>query len=286
MTPLSLSNVLPPPAAAQNPFGQTSQGAPPPFESFPAQPLLSQGCGMQRSSASPSQIRFRTIPRGTERYLEFNAVPDAVELAMRLAGNRDRCFRMDDLAREAPSQPNAIDPSTVRVWSDLVNYIRRYLSGETCRTVFYDGPYHLETLLIRDWLLRLNTDAIITLDSQPGLVCVSDQFIQMPYVQIAGEVESLQYILSQMSLARGGRWIGCVMYSDSGIRPLDTSVLTAWSEIGTCGTIILGVTPPEGGNREEWANFLTYCFTDEFFSDIEGILADLNSEKSAYFFNK
>lgn len=88
------------------------------------------------------------------------------------------------------------DPSRIRTWSDLVAYNQSFLNGTIPRTIFHDGVYASETLLILDALQAIHAAGFLTLDSQPGCVIQhgTGYLLQLPYLHVMGPLSQLQQI--------------------------------------------------------------------------------------------
>ena len=184
--------------------------------------------------------------------------------------------------------------SEVKNWEEVCGYNILYLLGKVPGTPDHPGSWNKETELILDPLTRISRQGILTLDSQPGIVVNinndnsnnndngndnndndndgnDDNYVQKPYLQIAGPVDRLYKIVKILltdDSSYESKMIRYVYYDDE-LSPFELDGYVSY--IDDCSKyvkIMLGVETP---------NILTeqynqYILSNQFFNRIAEVI--------------
>ena len=162
----------------------------------------------------------------------------------------------------------------VKNWNEVCGYHILFLQGKTPGTPDHLGSWHKETKLIMEPLIRILSRGILTSESQPGLLIYDpemDEYIQKPYIQIAGPAARIHRILVKLLYPKD-------------VATFDNSVIkydpTSLEEIHFWGyknyqeddqeyvSVVLGIDNPPYFYKE----YVEYLFSNRFFDYIAFIV--------------
>jgi hypothetical protein len=174
-----------------------------------------------------------------------------------------------------PEKCNRFFAENVHNWNELCGYHILFLQGKTPGTPDHPGPWNKETQYIIDPLIRILQKGILTMDSQPGLInsgIEPDEYIQKPYLMIAGPAGRIHRILIKILFPSGPITLdnSIIKYVPYGIRPLDFNNYDYYEQDDGLDyvTVMLGIDTPNILTKE----YSDYVFSNRFFDRIAEIV--------------
>lgn len=170
----------------------------------------------------------------------------------------------------------------VKTWNEICGYHILFLQGETPGTPDHPGPWNRETEYVREPLIRILQRSILTLDSQPGLIVNAanngegnydgeDEYLQKPYLEIAGPAGRIHRILKKILFPDGLKTLdnSIIKYVPHPVHKLDFSGYKNYQEDGVDYVMVtLGIDNPEYF-MGEWSE---YVLSNRFFDRIADIV--------------
>ena len=165
----------------------------------------------------------------------------------------------------------------VRNWSEVCGYHILFLQGKVPGTPGNLGPWNRETGFILDPLIRILSKNILTVDSQPGLFVSDDmseeseEYIQKPYIRIAGPVQRIHRILVKLLYSKENTTFdnSVIKYS-----PQSLETINLWGyknyqpDNQVYVSVMLGIDNPPYFYKE----YVEYLFSNRFFDYIASVV--------------
>ena len=165
----------------------------------------------------------------------------------------------------------------VKNWSEVCGYHILFLQGKVPGTPSHLGAWNKETKFILDPLVRILSKNILTVDSQPGLLVSDDtseeseEYIQKPYIRIAGPVQRIHRILVKLLYPKENTTFdnSVIKYSPQSLETVNLWGYKNYQKDNQVYiSVMLGIDNPPYFYKE----YVEYLFSNRFFDYIASVV--------------